>query len=544
MRRKRKSHRLTKRRWTTDRSVKNILFVMADQLRADYLSCYGHPKLKTPHIDSLAARGVRFSRAYVQAPVCGPSRMSFYTGRYMSSHGSTYNSVPLRIGEMTVADHLRPLGMRVALVGKTHMAADRAGMARLGLDSRSMEGVYASECGFEPYERDDGLWPESIVPIDLHYNAYLRKHGYEADNPWHDFANAGEGDNGEILSGWLLRHANLPARVEEQHSETAYMTNRAMQFIAEAGEQPWCLHLSYIKPHWPYIAPAPYHALYGPEDVLPPNRDERERLRPHPVYEAFMQHEEGISFSTPGVRERVIPAYMGLIKQIDDHLGRLWSFLEQRKLMERSLIVFTSDHGDYLGDHWLGEKELFHEESVRVPLILYDPDPRADHTRNTVDERLVEAIDLAPTFVEAIGGIPPRHILEGRSLLTLTRVDGEGAQVPWRTAAISECDFAFRPARLDLDLPVDGARGFMLRTNRWKYVLFESFRPQLFDLQADPRELVDLGADPAYAKVRAELHEQMFAWLRGRKMRVTLPYERIEQATSTRKKRGFLIGVW
>src|SRR5690348_6374091 len=132
MRQKQKRFRLTRRRITTDRSVKNILFVMADQLRADYLGCYGHPKLKTPHIDSLAARGVRFSRAYVQAPVCGPSRMSFYTGRYMSSHGSTYNGVPLRIGEMTMGDHLRPLGMRVALVGKTHMAADRVGMTRLG----------------------------------------------------------------------------------------------------------------------------------------------------------------------------------------------------------------------------------------------------------------------------------------------------------------------------------------------------------------------------------------------------------------------------
>src|SRR6478672_10786445 len=126
---------------------------MADQLRADYLSCYGHPTLNTPNIDALAARGVRFSRAYVQAPVCGPSRMSFYTGRYVSSHGSTYNSVPLRIGEMTIGDHLRPLGLRVALVGKTHMAMDVEGMVRLGIDPYSIECLYASECGFEPYER-------------------------------------------------------------------------------------------------------------------------------------------------------------------------------------------------------------------------------------------------------------------------------------------------------------------------------------------------------------------------------------------------------
>ena len=163
---------------------------MADQLRADYLSCYGHPRLHAPHIDALAARGVRFSHAYVQAPVCGPSRMSFYTGRYVSSHGSTYNGVPLRIGEMTIGDHLRPLGMRAVLVGKTHMAADRVGMARLGIDPYSIEGVYARECGFEPYERDDGLWPDQSAPYDLPYNRYLRDLGYDADNPWHGFRNA------------------------------------------------------------------------------------------------------------------------------------------------------------------------------------------------------------------------------------------------------------------------------------------------------------------------------------------------------------------
>jgi len=525
-------------------TIKNILFIMADQLRADYLSCYGHPTLHTPNIDALAARGVRFSRAYVQAPVCGPSRMSFYTGRYVSSHGSTYNGIPLRIGEMTMGDHLRPLGMVVALAGKTHMAADRVGMARLGVDPYSIEGVYASECGFAPYERDDGLWPDGSAPYDLPYNEYLRALGYEADNPWHDYANAAAGKDGEILSGWHMRNAVKPARVKEEHSETAYMTDRAMQFIDEIGDAPWCLHLSYIKPHWPYIAPAPYHAMYAPKDIIPANRSERERKNPHPVHRAYMQHEESVNFSRAKVREAVIPAYMGLIKQIDDHLGRLWRFLDERGLMQQTMIVFTSDHGDYLGDHWLGEKDLFHEESVRIPLILYDPDKRADRTRNTVDTRLVEAIDLAPTFVAAAGGVPASHILEGRSLLPATRDPDNRAGVPWRTAAISECDYSFRAARHKLKRPVDGARGWMLRTQRWKYILFESFRPQLFDLRNDPRELVDLGRDRRHAKVRAELHERLFAWLRARKIRVTVPNELIERSTGTHKTRGFLFGVW
>ena len=521
-------------------SIKNILFVMADQLRADYLGCYGHRTLKTPNIDALAARGVRFTRAYAQAPVCGPSRMSFYTGRYVSSHGSTYNGVPLRIGEMTMGDHLRPLGMRVALVGKTHMTEDERGMQRLGVTRDTIEGVFASECGFEPYERDDGLWPDEINPRDLAYNRYLRQQGYNADNPWHEFANAGRGEDGQLLSGWLLRHARVPSAVKEEHSETAYMTNRAMDFIDEAGDTPWCLHLSYIKPHWPYIAPAPYHDMYASGDVQEANRSEAERVEPHPVVEAFMAHEESENFSRDEVREAVIPAYMGPITQLDDHFGRLVAFLEARGLMDNTLIVVTSDHGDYLGDHWLGEKELFHEESVRIPLIVYDPDAAADGSRGTVDDRLVESIDLAPTFVEAAGDTVPGHILEGCSLLGPIR-----EQTPsWRDAAVSECDYAFRRARKILQRAPGDSRAYMLRTARWKYVEYDGFRPQLFDLAEDPQEREDLGGDPATLKVRAMLHERLFQWLRGRRMRTTVSDTEVERRTDTHKERGFIFGEW
>jgi arylsulfatase A-like enzyme len=145
--------------------VKNILFIMCDQLRWDYLSCYGHPTLATPQIDGLAARGVRCTRAYVQSPICGPSRMSFYTGRYMQSHGSNWNGVPLRVGEMTMGDYYRPLGVQTVLVGKTHMTADKEGMERLGVDPKSIIGVRVSECGFDPYERDDAKRPRATIGI-------------------------------------------------------------------------------------------------------------------------------------------------------------------------------------------------------------------------------------------------------------------------------------------------------------------------------------------------------------------------------------------
>ncbi|SHF18415.1 Sulfatase [Ruegeria intermedia] len=140
--------------------ARNILFIMFDQLRWDYLSCYGHPHLHTPNIDRLAARGVRFTRAYIQSPICGSSRMSTYTGRYVQSHGASWNGIPLKVGELTMGDHLRKAGMDCWLVGKTHMRADAEGMARLGLEPDSLIGARVAECGFDVFERDDGMRPE------------------------------------------------------------------------------------------------------------------------------------------------------------------------------------------------------------------------------------------------------------------------------------------------------------------------------------------------------------------------------------------------
>ena len=139
------------------------------------------------------------------------------------------------------------------------------------------------------------------------YNKYLWELGYDRDNPWHDYANSAEGPDGEILSGWKMRHSHLPARIKEEHSETAYMTDRAMDFISETGDQTWCLHLSYIKPHWPYIAPEPYHNMYGGNDILPANRHPRERETGHPVLQAYATRQDCISFSKDEVGATLFP---------------------------------------------------------------------------------------------------------------------------------------------------------------------------------------------------------------------------------------------
>ncbi len=522
---------------------KNILWIMCDQLRFDYLSCAGHPHLETPNIDRLAARGVRFSRAYAQSPICGPSRMSFYTGRYVHSHGSSWNKFPLRAGEPTLGDHLREIGVRNVLVGKTHMKADVAGMQRLGIDPDSDIGIRVAQCGFEPYERDDGLHPPGPYDPDPAYETYLRAQGYDGDNPWEEWANSAEGGDGNRLSGWLLEHADKPARVAKEHSETAYMTDRAMAFIRETkGDgRPWCLHLSYIKPHWPYIAPAPYHALYGREHVLPAVRDEAERQNPHPIYASYLNERFSLVFARQGVRERVIPTYMGLIKQIDDELGRLFAFLDEQGLSERTMIVFTSDHGDYLGDHWLGEKELFHEPSVKIPLIVCDPSPEADATRGTVSDDLVEAIDLAPTFLDFLGGAAKPHVLEGISLLPRLRQTGNAKG---RDFVVSEYDYAMRRARTDLNVPISAARLTMIFDGRWKYIHAEGFRPMFFDLETDRNELKDLGDDPAFAAERARLHEALFAWTRQRRNRITISDEEIADRAGREIRVDIRIGYW
>ena len=528
---------------------RNILFIMCDQLRFDYLSCAGHPHLPTPNIDRLAKRGVRFTNAYVQSTICGPSRMCAYTGRYVRSHGSTWNGVPLRVGEPTLGDHLREVGMRPVLVGKTHMAADSEGMERLGINKASIVGVHVSQCGFEPFERDDGLHPDGRYDPNPAYDTYLREKGFDATNPWEQWANSGEDADGGLLNGWLLTHADKAARIPEEHSETPYMTRRAMDFIreAESDTRPWCLHLSYIKPHWPYIVPAPYHAMFGKPDVIPPVRSEAERLDPHPLYRAFQEERYSKAFSRDAVRERVIPAYMGLIKQIDDQLGVLIAFLEQRGLMATTLIVFTSDHGDYLGDHWLGEKYLFHDASAKVPLIICDPSAAAGATRGTVSNALVEMIDLAPTFLDYAGGAAKPHVLEGRSLLPLLR--GAGA-ASWRDAVFSEYDYSMDLARIKLGTSPAHSMLTMVFDGRHKAIFAEGFRTMLFDLAADPMEFSDLGGDLSQKEVLQRLETQMLTWFRRGRSRITLPDEAVTGSDATAAQydlgidAGILIGYW
>ena len=419
-------------------------------------------------------------------------------------------------------------------------------MARLGLRPDTIIGARVSECGFDVFERDDGMLPEgpdgSYDPDGAkEYNKWLKAKGYESDNPWHDFANSGLDEDGNVLSGWFLKHSPMAANIDEPDSETPYLTGRGIEFMEQA-EGPWCCHLSYIKPHWPYIVPEPYASMYGPEHVLPVVRSDAERQNAHPVLKGFMDTKIGQTFSRQDVREAVIPAYMGLIKQVDDQMGRLFQWMEETGRMQDTMIVLTSDHGDFLGDHWMGEKTFFQDASTKVPLIIYDPSEEADATRGTVCDALVECIDFAPTFVDVAGAEVPDHILEGESLMPI--LHGKAGETA-RDYVVCEYDYAGTAVAALLDAPVDEAQLYMVADKRWKLIHAEgSERPILFDLEADPDELVDLGQSAAHEEVIEMMYDRLFKWARRPAQRTTVSKKKLMAMRTGSRGKGIVIGVY
>ncbi|MFK7874418.1 MAG: sulfatase-like hydrolase/transferase, partial [Paracoccaceae bacterium] len=354
--------------------------------------------------------------------------------------------------------------------------------------------------------------------------------------PWADFANAGVDDAGDMASGWMFENADKPANIREEDSETPWLTRETIAFMEQA-KRPWCAHVSYIKPHWPYIVPAPYHDMFGENHVPAATRHAVERENPQPVYGAYMENKIAQAFQKDEVRQKVIPAYMGLIKQCDDQLGVLLDHLEASGQMDSTMIVLTSDHGDYLGDHWLGEKDLFHDPSVKVPMIIYDPSSAADATRGTTCEALVESIDLAATFIETAGGDVPDHIVEGRSL----RPWLHGQTPEWRTYAISEYDYSATPQAVKLGLEPRDCRLFMVFDGSFKLMHAEGgLRPMLFDLETDPEEFHDLAKGETHGAELDRLYGYLAEWGRRMSQRVTKSESDIKAMRGRSMRRGIL----
>ena len=451
---------------------------MTDQMRADCLSCAGHPVVRTPHLDALAARGVRFPNTFVQSAVCGPSRMCFYTGRYVHATRSPWNEVPLPADERTMGHYFSRGGYRAALCGKTHYMPDPFALPEGDAGRDRFE--LATLAGLEEFELNDAR--------GRGWCAFLREQGYAdlGNNPFLI-------DESTLPDG--VDYSAVPARFRAEHSDTAFLTDRAIQFMQETGDRPWFLHLSYFKPHLPIIAPAPYHAMYDPADSPAPNRDASELENPHPLHIPYRIERHGPEFDEEHVWRQRRATYYGLITEIDDNLGRLFAWMRSHGQWDNTLVVFTSDHGEYMGDHWMYEKELFYDEAYRVPLLVVDPRPEADPTRGTVQDAFVECIDIVPTFLEA-AGLPLAPAIQGRSLLPWVRGEPPAA---WRTEVYADWDFRFYWTPKHLGLGPEQCRAWMVRDHDFKFWHFNGGLPDvLFDLRQDPKERKNVAADPKY----------------------------------------------
>jgi arylsulfatase A-like enzyme len=280
--------------------------------------------------------------------------------------------------------------------------------------------------------------------------------------------------------------------------------------------------------------------MYKDSDVLEVMKDNNEIKNPHPVLSAFQQLEYSQNYTDEKKRRHVIPTYMGLISEIDHHIGRLLSFLDANSLSENTSIIFTSDHGDYLGDHWLGEKDLFHEPSIRIPLIIVDPN-MPKNLRGSSERRMVESVDIVPTIVETMGGSYASNRMEGQSLVPLLF----GDKPAWRDTVFAEIDYGDRGVRQILGKHPYDCRGYMIKNTRWKYIYWEGYRAQLYDLLNDPSEFNDLAENNDQSVRLKDFEQQLFAWLRHRKQRTVVELDELyKRSPEADEKAGIIIGRW
>ena len=435
----------------------NVLLITTDQQRFDTFGRFKPSFMRTPHLDHLAAESVTFTRAYADCPLCVPARMSIMTGKTALGHGMFGNGASSNvIGRTeTLPAYLNDLGYQTYAVGKMH---------------------------FTPIRARHGFG-DILLPAD--YYAEMRRRGYDLQPMRH-----GLGQN-EITPGM--------STVPEALTHTAWVAEKCREFIMERRDPtaPWFLWCSFSKPHPPFDPPEPYYSMYRDCDIPPPVLGDWSRGDNAP--ESFRRQCDGYlceSFSPETWRE-ARAAYYGLITQIDYNLGRVLAAVRETSEsggLDETLIVFASDHGEYVGDHGSIAKSFFHEAAAHVPLIVKAPSSFEAGLYGVECDRLATHADLLPTVLQAGGGGTPDGV-EGRDLAALAR--GEASALPYVEAIVGQ--------------GADTTRACIAITDgRWKYFWFpEGGRELLFDLVNDPRETTDLSARPEHRAKRDELRTEL-----------------------------------
>jgi arylsulfatase A-like enzyme len=464
----------------------------------------GTAHLRTPNLDRLCREGVTFRNHVTTTVPCGPARASLHTGLYLMNHRQVQNWVPLDRRHTTLPQALRATGVDPALIGYTTTTPDpRETSARdpsfsvLG----DMMAGWRSVGAFEP--NHDG------------YFGWLAQKGFPIPPNREDIW-LPEGD--DAVPGATDR----PARVPAELSDSAFFTERALTYLKGRDGRPFFLHLGYYRPHPPFVASAPYHAMYRPQDMPAPVRAASPALEAeqHPLLRFyldssqqanFFQGGEGMSAQMDAATVAQMRAtYYGMMTEVDDCLGQVFDWLDQTGQWEDTLIVFTSDHGEQLGDHHLLGKIGYHDESFRIPLVIKDPDAAA--TRGRIEDSFTESVDVMPTLLDWLGGdIPPA--CDGRSLVPLVHGD---KPADWRTELHYEFDFrdvgtGARP-ELALGLHRDDCALCVTQDADFKYVHFTRLPPLLFDLQRDPGQFTNLAEHPDYTTVARGYAQKALSW--------------------------------
>jgi arylsulfatase A-like enzyme len=473
-------------------SALNVLFVTVDQWRGDCLSHLGHPVVQTPSLDRLAAEGVSFARHYAQAAPCGPSRASLYTGCYLMNHRSVGNGTPLDERFTNVALEARAAGYDPELFGYTDTSVDPRTVDADDPRLFTYEGIlpgFTPTCHLPEGEPDEWL-------------TWLRAEGVSVPDEW------------RRLDDEVPGRPGLAAGYDFEHTQTAFLTRRALERIAEHGERPWFVHVSYLRPHPPFVATAPYDTLYSPDDMPAPVRAEtlEQEGEQHALAAVLVRHPLAAA-PDPETLPQVRATYHGMQTEVDAWLGRLFDGVRELGVWDRTLVVVTSDHGEQLGDHWCAGKIAWFDESFHVPLVVRDPRAEADGTRGTVVRRFTEHVDVTPTILELVDTRVPAQC-DGRSLVPfLHGAEPEG----WRDDVHFEFDFR-DPQNTGIErafgIEIEEASLAVLRDDRGKYVQFGSatLPPIYFDLSDDPDMLVNRAADPALASTVLGYAQRMLAW--------------------------------
>lgn len=462
----------------------NVLWICSDQQRSDTLGCYGNPFVHTPNIDALAADGVRLSRAYVQSPVCAPSRASFLSGRYPRTCGVRQNGQDIPQTEYLTPRVFADNGYVCGLSGKLHISTCHPSVCP-DVERRIDDGYSFFAWSHHPAAAGKGNWSQNA------YTNWLTEQGIE----YHT----------EPLAECRYVNRGMPAA----YSQTAWCFNEAMRFIdGQPQDQPWLFSINCYDPHHPFDPPAEFFDRYRAmlDDIPLPDYVPGE-LEQKPIFQ--MRDHEG-AYNTPGnypydeMSDRdhryITAAYWAMVDQIDFHVGRIVEHLKRIGQYENTIIIYTSDHGESLGDHGIYLKGPYcYETAVHVPFVIH----WAGHTLHGVTrDALVEMIDIAPTLCEA-AGIEAPPSFQGRSFLPL--VTDPAAEDRFRESVYAE----FYNANINHRHPK--AYVTMVFDGRWKLVKAHaqegapSLGGELYDLSADPHEHRNLYDQPEYVAEQARL---------------------------------------